>query len=128
MILDSSAILAIVRREPGFEALIGKMDGADTLGIGAPTLVETGIVLEARFEFDSSAILERFLRDFEIATVLFGDDHWREAIEAFRRFGRGRHAANLNFGDCMTYAVGRLSAEPLLFVGDDFSKTDLERA
>ncbi len=127
MILDSSAILAIARREPGFEALVEKMDGAETLGIGTPTLVETGIVLDARFGFDSSAILERFLRDFEIATVLFGDDHWREAIEAFRRFGRGRHAANLNFGDCMTYAVARLSGEPLLFVGDDFSKTDLER-
>lgn len=128
MILDSSAILAIVRREPGFEALIEKVDGADTLGIGAPTLVETGIVLEARFGFGSSAILERFLMDFEIATVLFGDDHWREAIEAFRRFGRGGHAANLNFGDCMTYAVARLSGEPLLFVGDDFSKTDLGQA
>lgn len=128
MILDTSAILAIVRREPGFEELVGKLEGASAIGIGTPTLVETGIVLGARFPFDPSAILERFLVDFEVAAIPFGDDHWREAVDAYRRFGRTRHAANLNFGDCMTYAVARLSGEPLLFVGDDFSKTDLETA
>ena len=58
----------------------------------------------------------------------FGEAHWREALAAYRRFGRGRHRANLNFGDCLSYAVARLAGEPLLFVGDDFAATDLPRA
>ncbi len=62
----------------------------------------------------------------DIEEIPFGSVHWREAVDAFRRFGRGRHPAGLNFGDCLTYAVASLSGEPLLFVGDSFAKTDLE--
>ncbi len=60
--------------------------------------------------------------------IPFGDRHWREAFHGFLRYGKGRHPASLNFGDCMTYATAKLAAQPLLSVGRDFEKTDLERA
>lgn len=128
MILDSSVIVAIVRREPGFEDLVARLESAEHLAVGAPTLAETAIVLTARLGTDSRAILERFLDDFGVDTVSFGPDHWREALRAFRRFGKGRHPAALNFGDCLTYAVARLAERPLLCLGDDFRRTDVPLA
>ena len=128
MILDSSVIVAIVRREPGFEILVERLRQASSLGIGTPTLAEAGVVLEARLKVDARSVLERFLRDFEVAPIPFGDLHWQEALAAFRRFGKGRHPAGLNFGDCMSYATAKLAAMPLLYVGDDFPRTDLEPA
>ena len=126
MILDSSAILAIVFREPAFETLLHHIEAAPVVAAGAPTLAETGIVLDARLGTASHGMLERILDELDIEEIPFGSVHWREAVDAFRRFGRGRHPAGLNFGDCLTYAVASLSGEPLLFVGDDFAKTDLE--
>jgi ribonuclease VapC len=128
MILDTSAVVAILLKEPGFELVFQKLAAAETIGIGAPTLAETGIVLRARLGRDPSGILGRFLQKFEIVTVPFGEEHWREAVEAYGIFSRGQHAASLNFGDCMTYAVAKLAGQPLLFVGRDFSRTDLEIA
>ena len=128
MILDTSAVVAIILRESGYESVFQKLAAAETIGIGAPTLAETGIVLRARLGKDPSGILGRFLQKFEVVTVPFGEEHWREAVEAYDNFGRGQHAASLNFGDCMTYAVAKLAAQPLLFVGRDFSRTDLEIA
>jgi ribonuclease VapC len=128
MILDTSAVVAIVLKEPGFELVFQKLAEAETIGIGAPTLAETGIVLRARLGEDPIGILGRLLQKFEIVTVPFGEEHWREAVEAYSVFGRGQHAASLNFGDCMTYAVAKLAGQPLLFVGQDFSRTDLEIA
>lgn len=125
MILDSSAIVAIVQREPGFEKLVACLEGAEHLAVGAPTLAEAAVVFEARLGLDGHAILERFLQTFRVTTVTFGPDHWREAARAFRRFGKGRHPAALNLGDCLTYAVARLAGRPLLCVGNDFPKTDL---
>lgn len=128
MILDSSVLIAIVLREPGYEELVYKLRSADTLGIGTPTLTEAGMVLSTRLGVDPQALLDRFLRDFGIVPVAFGEPHWREALEAFRRFGKGHHAAALNFGDCLSYAVARLAGHPLLFVGSDFSRTDINAA
>jgi ribonuclease VapC len=95
---------------------------------GANVLDSTGIVLAARLRTDSRGFLERFLRRFEIQVLPFEGPDWQEAVFAWQRFGKGRHPAALNFGDCLTYAVARLSGRPLLFVGDDFSKTDLRAA
>ncbi|HEV7507225.1 MAG TPA: type II toxin-antitoxin system VapC family toxin [Thermoanaerobaculia bacterium] len=128
MILDSSVIVAVAMREPGYEDLVGKMRSADALGIGSPTLTEVGMVLSSRLGVEPQALLDRFLRDFGVVPVAFGEQHWREALEAFRRFGKGRHPAALNFGDCLSYAVARLAGHPLLFVGDDFPRTDIEVA
>lgn len=128
MILDTSVIVAIALQEPGYEELVGKLRSADTLGVGAPTLTEAGMVLSARLGVEPQALLDRFLRDFGVVPVVFGEQHWREALDAFRRFGEGRHPASLNFGDCLSYAVARLADHPLLFVGDDFSRTDVRVA
>jgi ribonuclease VapC len=125
MIVDSSALLAIIFREAGFEVIVKQMTEAKVMLVGTPTLAETGIVLHARLGEQSYGMLERLLDEFEIEEIAFGEIHWREAVEAFRRFGRGKHPAALNFGDCLTYAAARLCGEPLLFVGQDFSKTDL---
>lgn len=128
MILDSSVIVAIALREPGFEELVAKLRSADTLGVGAPTLTEAGLVLSARLGVEPQALLDRFLRDFGVVPVAFGELHWRESLEAFRRFGKGRHPAALNFGDCLSYATAKLAGHPLLFVGDDFPRTDIDAA
>ena len=128
MILDSSVIVSIALCEPGHEELVTKLRSADTLGIGAPSLTEAGMVLSSRLGVEPQALLDRFLRDFGVVPVVFGEQHWREALEAFRRFGKGRHPAGLNFGDCLSYATARLADHPLLFVGNDFSKTDIEAA
>jgi ribonuclease VapC len=73
-------------------------------------------------------MLERFVHQFDLTPVPFGEAHWRAAAEAFRRFGRGRHPAALNFGDCLTYAVAKLADRPLLATGGDFVRTDLKMA
>jgi ribonuclease VapC len=128
MIVDASTLLTVVFREPGYETVLAKLQSADFVGAGSPTLAETGIVLHARLGEDSRGLLERLLDELAIEELPFGEIHWREAVDAFRRFGKGRHPAGLNFGDCLTYAAARLAGEPLLFLGEDFGKTDLEPA
>lgn len=128
MILDSSAIVAIFLKEPGFEALVDKLAVAANLGLGAPTATESAIVVGARLGMDGRNLVSRFLHEQDVAIVTFGNDHWRTAADAYARFGRGRHKAALNFGDCLAYAVAKLAGEPLLAVGRDFSQTDLELA
>jgi len=128
VILDSSAIVSILLKEPGCEALVEKLAAAPTAGVAAPTLTETGIVLTSRLGADAKRILSLFLAETEIAVIAFGDAHWRAAVDAYRRFGKGRHKARLNFGDCMAYAAARLARQPILCTGADFGKTDLETA
>ena len=128
MIVDSSALLAIVFQEPGYEDLLERIAAAPAVAAGTPTLAETGIVLTARLGPGSHGLLERMLDELDVQEIPFGEIHWREAVDAYRRFGRGRHPAGLNFGDCLTYATARLSGEPLLFRGDDFPATDLDPA
>ena len=125
MIVDTSALVAVTLREPGFEDMISALERAPFSGIGTPTLVETGMLLSARFGGNGRDVIAALLHELRIVPVPFGDDHWREAIVAFERFGRGNHPAKLNFGDCLSYAVATLAAEPLLFVGDDFRATDI---
>ncbi|MEN8165312.1 MAG: type II toxin-antitoxin system VapC family toxin, partial [Acidobacteriota bacterium] len=95
-------------------------------GIGAPTLTETSIVLSARLDVDARTLMARFLDESGITVVPFGEAHYAAAVEAWLRFGKGRHPAQLNFGDCMSYAIAKVADQPLLCIGDDFVKTDLE--
>lgn len=128
MIVDSSALVAIVTREPGYEWVVEKLRTADAAAIGTPTLAETGIVLNARLGIKSAGVLERMLDEFGVQEISFSEMHWREAVEAHRKYGKGRHKANLNFGDCMTYATAKLAGASLLYTGGDFSHTDLTAA
>jgi ribonuclease VapC len=128
VILDSSAIVAILLDEPERADLLGRIDVADVVGVGAPTLTEAAIVLSARLGYDVGDILARFVRAIDAETVPFTAEHWREALTAWSRFGRGHHPAALNLGDCLSYAVARVAQRPLLAKGEDFRKTDLELA
>ena len=128
MIVDASAIVGIILRDPGWQGLVAKLAGADSPAVGAPTLAETGLVLTAKLGRRAPGIRARFLQEAKLTVIPFGEPHWPAAVEAYARFGKGRHPASLNFGDCLTYAVARVAGRPLLFVGDDFSKTDLPAA
>jgi ribonuclease VapC len=128
LIVDSSALLALVFGEPDAERIEASIAGAEWLGVGAPTLTETGIVLASRLGDDSELLLARLIEGLDLAVVPFTPAHGRSARKAFLRFGRGRHPAALNFGDCLTYAIAKLANEPLLFIGEDFARTDLEAA
>lgn len=125
MILDSSALVAIAFQEPGFERLLNALDSAARVGIGAPTLVETTVVLSARTGTDARGLVSRILLEADVAVVPFTDAHFGTAMDAWLRYGRGRHAAGLNLGDCLSYATARVANEPLLFTGDDFRRTDI---
>jgi ribonuclease VapC len=128
MILDTSTILAVVFKEPGYEDLIEKISSAESLGIGTPTLAETGIVLGARLGNEGKTILARLAQELEWVPIPFGDTHWREAVAAYERFGRGRHPARLNFGDCLSYATAKVAGQSLLYTGKDFEHTDIDKA
>lgn len=128
MILDSSAVVAIVFQEPGFERLVERLTAASEVGIASPTLVECGIVLAARLDRDVRGLLSRFLEEANVSIVPFSDAHYGVALGAWLKYGKGRHPAGLNFGDCLSYAAARLANMPLLCVGDDFPQTDLSLA
>jgi ribonuclease VapC len=124
VILDTSAVVAILLKEPGFEELLLSISDHD-VAIGTANLSETAIVLSSRLRRDARPVLARFLAEASIAIVPFGEAHYSAATDAWLRFGKGRHRASLNFGDCLSYAVAKLADEPLLFVGDDFRRTDV---
>lgn len=125
MIVDSSAVLAILLKEPDHERLRAQLTAAEYAGIGAPTVVETALVLASRLGRAGTSLLARFLQEAELDVIDFRAEHWSVATNAFLRYGKGRHRAALNYGDCMTYAVTKLAGEPLLCKGNDFPETDL---
>ncbi|HVA22725.1 MAG TPA: type II toxin-antitoxin system VapC family toxin [Candidatus Micrarchaeia archaeon] len=125
MILDSSAVIAILVGEAAAAELVACLDDAPHRAIGAPTATETGVVLASRLGPPGLSILGRFLDEFEIDVVPFSVVHWQEGVHAFQRFGRGRHPAGLSFGDCLTYAVAKVAGDALLCTGGDFARTDL---
>lgn len=128
MILDSSAIVSMIEEEGGYGDLFDALVAAPSVAVGTPTLFETAIVLIARAGESGRTVLATFLQKNEIAAIPFDERHAAVAAEAFVRYGKGRHPARLNYGDCMTYATARLAENPLLCVGGDFAKTDLPLA
>jgi ribonuclease VapC len=129
VILDSSAVVAVLIEEPGYEDVELKMREADVLAIGAPTLVETGVVMARRVRGEVGRVaVSRFREDLDVVVIPFAGTHCEAATEAFVQFGKGRHPAALNYGDCMAYATARIAGRPLLFIGNDFAQTDIEAA
>ena len=126
MILDTSAVAAIVLEEPGFEQVLAAIGRDARIGIGSPTLVEVFIVLARRLGGNPKAEVSRLMRSIEIEVIPFSKEHCDVALEAFLRYRKSRHPAALNFGDCMAYATAKVASEPLLFVGRDFAKTDIK--
>lgn len=128
MILDSSAIVAVIREEEGSDRLVEAIEGASQLGIGTPTATESAIVLVRRYGLVGRLGLARFFEENDVMTIPFDERHWSVSAEAFIRYGKGRHPAALNYGDCMAYATARVAEAPLLFVGADFAQTDVASA
>jgi ribonuclease VapC len=128
MVPDSSAIVAIHLKESGYERLIEAIDKSELIVVGAPTLLETAMVLSTRLGHDARPLVSAFLRRLGAEVIVFNEEHLDAATTAFLRFGHGRHPAALNFGDCMSYAVASVSGMPLLFAGQDFTRTDIEPA
>jgi ribonuclease VapC len=125
LILDSSAVLGVLFEQDDRDRLLNAMMGASAIAIGSPTLLETVMVAAGKFDLRGRALVAQFLDRWNVVIVPFGEHHSQVAVEAFLRYGKGRHPAGLNYGDCMTYATARLAGAPLLFVGDDFAKTDI---
>jgi len=128
VILDTSALVAILVREPGFEKLLDRIATAPAIAIGTPTLLECTMVMASRLAQDPRVVIAAVIKKMNAQIVPFTDEHYDAAVEAFLRFGRGRHPAGLNFGDCMSYAVAAVAGLPLLFTGSDFARTDITAA
>jgi ribonuclease VapC len=126
MVIDTSAIMAILTREPTAERLVAAVEADATRLVSAATVVEAALVLLGRYGQGGEPQLDRLLRGIGAEVVPVGEEQANLARDAALRFGRGRHPAGLNFGDCFSYALSVARDEPLLFVGDDFSQTDVK--
>jgi ribonuclease VapC len=125
VVLDTSALVAILQAEPEADALLTSLEEADLRLVSAATVVEAGIVLQARFGDHGERELDLFLLRAEVEVVPVSSDHAELARQAFRRFGKARHPAGLNFGDCFSYALAVSLDARLLFTGGDFTRTDV---
>ncbi len=128
MTLDSSALVAILFSESGSLDLVDRILDAESVRIGAPTLVEATMVFAARRPGKSTAEVDELIRELGVTVVPFGEAERHAAMAAFQQFGRGRHQASLNFGDCLAYATAAVARDSLLFVGNDFHHTDIKPA
>ncbi len=128
MIIDTSAIIAILAGEPDAAYFAEMIERNPLPRIGAPTLLEASIVLTRWFGDSAEAALDAFVRESGAEIVAFDLPQLRAAQNAYRRFGKGRHPAGLNYGDCMSYALAQVCDEKLLFKGKDFSQTDIKQA
>jgi ribonuclease VapC len=126
VIVDASAVTSIFLRRSGCERLIDALASAPFAGIGAPTLAEASLLLATEAGRDIHGMLARFVQEFELQVVPFSDAHYRAALDAHQRFGQGLHEADLDFGDCLSYATARLARQPLLCDDRRFAYTDLE--
>ena len=125
MVIDTSALIAIMQNESTAARLVAAIEQASVRLISAGTVIEAALVLLGRFGERGELHLDILLRSFGAEVVDIDKDQVAVARDAARTFGRGRHRAALNFGNCFSYALAVSSGEPLLFVGDDFAHTDV---
>lgn len=125
VVVDTSAAVAVLSGEAQGADIIEVLGRATRRLMSAASFVELGIALEARFGPVGGAIADRFAREGSIDVVPVDKDQAEAAITAWRRFGKGRHPANLNYGDCFSYALAMVTGELLLCTGNDFAQTDL---
>ena len=129
MVVDSSALVAILRGEPESEEFTRAILASPSAAIAAPNFLESGIVLERASGVSVAGKLRLYIEAIGLEVVPFGAEHVDAALEAYRRFGKGSgHPARLNIGDCFAYALSRVRNAPLLYKGDDFAQTDVASA
>ncbi|MGI8779686.1 MAG: type II toxin-antitoxin system VapC family toxin [Solirubrobacteraceae bacterium] len=128
MVLDTSALLAVLFDEPERREFVRTIAAARRRLISSATLIESSIVVESRRGEAAGRELDLFLHRAMVDTVAVDEEQVQLARAAWRRYGKGRHPAGLNFGDLFAYALARASGEELLFKGDDFAKTDVVAA
>jgi ribonuclease VapC len=128
MIIDTSAIVAILFNEDDAQIYAEAISRADSCRVSAATFVETAIVVESQTKNNGSRQLDAFIRRAGITIEPVTEEQAHIARQAFTDFGKGRHPAGLNYGDCFSYALSKAMSEPLLFKGKDFAKTDLSVA
>jgi ribonuclease VapC len=128
MVIDTSALLAILQDEPERASFIDAIDNAERRCLSAASLVEVSIVIEARYGEGGVRDLDRFLERAEVEIEPLTAAQARAARLAWSRFGKGRHRAALNLGHCFAYALAKARAEPLLYKGGDFALTDVSAA
>jgi ribonuclease VapC len=128
MVLDTSAIVAILSNEPERERFVGLIGASASRRLSAANRVEATLVIEGRKRDAGRADLDLFLSEAEVEVVPVTLEQAGLACQAFRRYGKGRHPAGLNFGDVFAYALAKVTGEPLLFTGDDFARTDIASA
>ncbi len=128
MVIDTSAIVAIFFDEPDAPHYRERIADDPIRLVSAATLVEAAMVIESRFGEAGGAELDLWLHKATVEVVAVTAEHADQARRAWRRFGKGRHPAGLNYGDCFSYALASLTGEPLLFKGNDFKQTDIEAA
>jgi ribonuclease VapC len=126
MVIDTSAVLAILQDEPERLKFSEALEDADVRSISAASFVEISMIIESRYGSNGVRDLDLLIAKAAIVLEAVDAEQAHLARQAFRLYGKGRHPAALNFGDCFSYALARLSAEPLLFKGKDFSLTDIE--
>ena len=125
MVIDTSAVLAVLTMAPDAGRFARAIASAETRFMSAANLVEAGIVLQARFGSDAERDLDLLVFRAAVEIMPVTQEQATLARQAYRTFGKGRHAAGLDFGDCFAYALAKATGEPLLFKGDDFSQTDV---
>lgn len=125
MIIDTSAIVAILFNEDDADAYARAITRADSRRVSAATFVEAAIVVAAQTKNAGGSQLDAFFRRAGITIEPVTEEQAHIARQAFTDFGKGRHAAGLNYGDCFSYALAKSAGEPLLFKGKDFTKTDV---
>ncbi len=125
MVIDSSILVALLLREPEADAFLAAIENAPTRLVSTATILETSMVILGRLRGEGGPRLRTMLKALDLELVPFTTDQLDIAMEAFRRFGKGRHPAALNFGDCFSYALASATGEPLLFKGEDFARTDI---
>lgn len=129
MIVDTSALVAILRSEPEEDRFSKALDEADHVSLSAASYLELSVVIDSRKLPEVSDQIDLLLNRFDIVIEPVTAEQARIARQAYQVYGRGSgHAANLNFGDCFSYALARVKREPILFKGDDFGHTDLRAA
>lgn len=128
MVIDTSALVAMLSNEPEAERFEAAVDNDSVLLMSTASYVETAIVIESRYGEPGGRELDLWLHRAAVDLVAILPEQAHAARAAYRKYGKGRHPAGLNYGDCFSYALAKISGEPLLFNGDDFPNTDVAAA